>query len=603
MEFVGFEKSVMVIKSLIFLILLNSGKIFTVFMKFKPKCPVKGREYFVQEGAPLMIHKGGKVLKGLVLGASFSLLLPVLLLAIPGSESSGLPDSGTNYAETGHGTGPIERQYELFKKYDPKGYYADISIANPLNESLFPSNIAAPVFEWTDNASDADGWIIEIRFEKGSSDPIYAQCTGTRWEPGKEVWNLIKQHTVESYANITILGYRKGAETEILSKGMVRISTSRDPVDAPVLFRRVPPSFSYASRHPEVMEWCLADVSSYDEPPVIMSRQPVCGSCHTFSRNGTLLGMDMDFQGDKGSYFLKRPSENMILKTEDFISWNDFPREDGLGTTSLFSRVSPDGNFVASTVNDISFLAKTSDPYHSQHFFPIQGRLAVYSTKTHSISGLDTGEQRREVVDTDPSWSPDGRKLIFARAVMERNLYRELGGETIFSAGDESVEGLYKKYPVQFNIYRMLFNSGKGSVARPLTGASNNGMSNYYARYSPDGRWIVFTRSKTGLVIQPDSKLYIVSSEGGDARLMRCNRGYVNSWHTWSPNGRWLAFVSKERMPYAELFLTHVDEDGNDSVPVRLTRFNKPGFAINVPEFAPIEPGSIKSMSLESGVP
>lgn len=550
-----------------------------------------------------MIYKGGKVLKRLVSGSSFSLLLLVALQAMPDSESSGLPDSGTHYAGTGLVTGPIGRLDDFLKKYDPEGSYTNISITNPLNESLFPPDIAAPVFEWTDDASDADGWIVEVRFEKGLPDPLYVQCTGTRWAPGRKVWNLIKRHTVESYTRITILGYRKSAETEILSKGTVRISTSRDPVDAPVLFRRVPPSFSYANQHPEVMEWCLAEVSSYEEPPVIMSDQPVCGSCHTFSRNGTLLGMDMDFQGDKGSYFLKRPSEKIILKTEDFFSWNDFPREDGLGTTGLFSRVSPDGNFVVSTVNDISFLAKTNDPYHSQHFFPIQGRLAVYSTRTHDISGLDTGEQRREVVDTDPSWSPDGRKLIFARGVMKRDLYRELGGETIFTVGDESMEELYEKYPVQFDIYQMLFNSGKGSVAHPLAGASNNGMSNYYARYSPDGHWIVFTRSKTGLVIQPDSRLYIVPSEGGNARLMRCNRGCVNSWHTWSPNGRWLAFVSKERMPYAELFLTHVDEDGNDSIPVLLTRFNKPGFAINVPEFAPIEPGSIKSMSLESGAP
>ena len=133
----------------------------------------------------------------------------------------------------------------------------------------------------------------------------------------------------------------------------------------------------------------------------------------------------------------------------------------------------------------------------------------------------------------------------------------------------------------------------------PLKGASFNDNSNYFARYSPDGRWIVFTKSSTGMVLQPDSRLYILPSGGGEARLMTCNRSRMNSWHTWSPNSRWLAFVSKENMPYSELYLTHIDHDGNDSVPVLILRFNKPGYAINVPEFAGTKTGDIHSIQLQ----
>ena len=83
---------------------------------------------------------------------------------------------------------------------------------------------------------------------------------------------------------------------------------------------------------------------------------------------------------------------------------------------------------------------------------------------------------------------------------------------------------------------------------------------------------------------------------------MNCNRTRMNSWHTWSPNSRWLAFVSKENMPYTELYLTHIDENGNDSIPVLASRFNKPGYAINVPEFINIEADGIHSISLQSGL-
>jgi hypothetical protein len=171
---------------------------------------------------------------------------------------------------------------------------------------------------------------------------------------------------------------------------------------------------------------------------------------------------------------------------------------------------------------------------------------------------------------------------------MTRDLFRELGGETIFSAVNTDIEQLNKKYPVQFHVYRVLFSEGKGGKAEALPGASCNGKSNYFARYSPDGKWIVFTQSENGIVLQPDSRLVIIPSSGGKPRQMRCNRSRLNSWHTWAPNSRWLAFVSKENMPYTELYLTHIDENGNDSVPIRITRFNKLGYAVNVPEFANI---------------
>ena len=55
-------------------------------------------------------------------------------------------------------------------------------------------------------------------------------------------------------------------------------------------------------------------------------------------------------------------------------------------------------------------------------------------------------------------------------------------------------------------------------------------------------------------------------------------------------------------MPYTELYLTHIDENGNDSIPVLASRFNKPGYAINVPEFINIEADGIHSISLQSGL-
>jgi len=344
----------------------------------------------------------------------------------------------------------------------------------------------------------------------------------------------------------------------------------------------------------------LADIASYEDPPVIMSKQRVCASCHTFSQDGRWVGMDMDHKNDKGAYVLTPVRQDIILTDQDFITWNDFPRTDGLQSTGLYSRVSPDGNYVASTVNEIFFLIKIADPYFSQLFFPLQGNLAIYSSRTKRIVTFP-GADLRDFVQTDPSWSPDGSHLLYSRAPVQLDLLWDLGGQTVFSAEKGAdVQELNREYPIQFDIYRIPFNHGKGGPAEPLPGASHNGKSNYYPRYSPDGQWIVFTQSETGIAIQQDSNLFIMDATSGEPRMMRCNRTRMNSWHTWSPNSRWLAFVSKENTPYTELFLTHIDERGNDSPPILLSRFHKSGYAINVPEFVNIPSGGIKTMSIEN---
>jgi hypothetical protein len=505
------------------------------------------------------------------------------------------------YDERTNSSGSYDRLEEevgsILKDYHPGASYKKTEILYPYHNSIFPPEIASPTFKWT-GEGDIETWLVTADFE-GRQKSLYILCDKTDWTPSKEIWELIKENSKKGQAKITILSIRRDSEYRVLSRGTITLSTSKDEVGAPIMFRRVPPNFEYASAFPESMEWCLGDISSYDEPPVIMSNLPVCASCHTFSQDGSIFGMDMDYNDNKGAYVLTDVRDTLTLKDLDFINWNDFPRDDGLQSTGLFSRVSPDGNNVISTINEIHFLAKMNDPYCSQLFYPIQGDIAFYSKEDGKIQTLTTGDERREVVQTDPSWSPDGEYILFSCTTMTRDLYLELKGKTIFKSEDAGINRLNKQYPVQFSVYRVPFNNGKGGQAEPLPGASNNGKSNYSARYSPDGKWIVFTQSVSGLAVQPDSKLYIIPSNGGEAKMMNCNLDRLNSWHTWSPNSRWLAFVSKENSAYTELFLTHIDEKGNDSPPILIERFNKANFAINVPEFANIPVGGIRQIILQ----
>jgi tetratricopeptide (TPR) repeat protein len=93
--------------------------------------------------------------------------------------------------------------------------------------------------------------------------------------------------------------------------------------------------------------------------------------------------------------------------------------------------------------------------------------------------------------------------------------------------------------------------------------------------------------------MRPDSQLYIVPAKGGAARRMRCNTPLMNSWHSFSPNGRWMVFSSKSRSPFTRMFLTHVDEQGNDTPAVLIENATAANRAVNIPEFVNIPPDGL----------
>jgi Tol biopolymer transport system component len=166
---------------------------------------------------------------------------------------------------------------------------------------------------------------------------------------------------------------------------------------------------------------------------------------------------------------------------------------------------------------------------------------------------------------------------VFARAVAKDPRFK--GQKAALHANDPN------ETPIQYDLYRVPFNGGKGGTPEPIVGASQNGMSNNFPKVSPDGRWVVFVQCHNGQLMRPDSQLYIVPFSGGVARRMRANTRLMNSWHSFSPNGHWLVFSSKARSPYTQMYLTHLDADGNDSPAILIDNTTAANRAVNLPEF------------------
>jgi Tfp pilus assembly protein PilF len=500
---------------------------------------------------------------------------------------------------------------------------AAATIDYPLNGSIFPPEITPPTFLWRDSA-EATYWRIEIKFADGSRgmrfdsagapmtvgeiDPrcISAnnelpkltpmQAAAHTWIPDNKSWEEIKKHSVTGPAQIVITGFRRGDPQHKLPSGQVSIQTSTDPVGSPVFYRDVPlmPSETekgvikpLAANAIQLIQWRLRSI---DQPQshVVLEGMHTCANCHSFSRDGKTMGIDMDGpRNDKGLYALVSVKPQITIGNKDMVSWNPSQdRQFGLNRVGFMSQVSPDGKYVLTMVTKSDrapennyYVSNFKDYRFLQVFYPTRGILAWYDRATgqrHPLPGADDPQ----FVQTNGVWSPDGKYVVFARAKAIDPYPAKVKMAAYANDPNEA--------QIQYDLYRVPFNGGKGGTAEPIAGASGNGMSNSFPKVSPDGRWIVFVQCRNGQVMRPDSQLYIVPAEGGQARRMRANMSPMNSWHSFSPNGRWLVFSSKSRGPYTKMYLTHIDEAGNDSPAILVDNSTAANRAVNLPEFVNI---------------
>ena len=171
------------------------------------------------------------------------------------------------------------------------------------------------------------------------------------------------------------------------------------------------------------------------------------------------------------------------------------------------------------------------------------------------VMDIDGSNQRRLTNNRDkdysPSWSPDGKRIVFM-SNRDGHLRDDIPG---------------------ISTYEIYVMDADGGNPQNLTNDLNDDRN---PSWSPDSKRIVFSSARDGNFIGElgiTSEIYLMDADGGNQQRLTENRKNDRS-PVWSPDGKRIAFASDRKGDFENYEIYVMDADGGNQQKLTNNRFD-----------------------------
>lgn len=342
-----------------------------------------------------------------------------------------------------------------------------------------------------------------------------------------------------------------------------QVNVASDEIDPWIAYRLIEPGY----RGWRQLGLYQREISSFRESVIVSnaSENETCLNCHHFPAYSS-RSMMFHTRGADGGTFIYHGGRLEKIKFNEI----------GPKKNTTYPAWHPDGRFIAFSANTTRqiFFVHGKKPIE---VFDTASDLVIYDTETGKVI-TDPRFMTAGMLETFPAWSPDGKYLYYV-AEEARNL-------------PDEIEEMH------YDLMRVSFDSSTGTFGEDvevICDSAQEGGSISHPRISPDGRYLLYTRTDYGTFPiwheEADLKMMdLVTDEHVDISLWN-DPDNADSYHAWSSDGRWVMFGSRRLDGrYTRLYIAYMDEDGTPCKPFLLPQEDPRNNlwwlkSYNIPEF------------------
>lgn len=410
----------------------------------------------------------------------------------------------------------------------------------------------------------ADEYIVRFHNDEGV-DFLIRSGNGRINIPLKKWRNLLSGSASEEYY-MDVIVKRSGKWEKFRT---ITNYVAEDSIDKYLVYRLIDPEFETWN----VMGIYQRNLENFKVDPLMLNRTSDgnCINCHTFCLN----------QSSTMMFHMRSEHAGTVIYRDGQLSKINTKTDQTLAN-GMYPAWHPSGDYIAFSVNSI-VQSYHAIPGRTVEVYDTLSNIVIYDVNNNIITSCNELSDP-DLLETFPTWSPDGRYLYYCCA--RKNVLK--------NSDYESFMDVHGK--IRYDLMRISFDQESCSFGEVDTvlAVSDSINSISLPRISPDGRYVLFCKSRHGnlTIWQPESDLYLLDLISGAVTKPGINSDKSESFHTWSSSGKWVVFSSRrdDGLLYTRPYFTYFDDSGKMHKPFVLPQKNNDHYfrlmkSYNLPEF------------------